>query len=53
MLQSFVLEPKEIYDGLVESYDRFADGHPTSKGYEQIAGEIFDYININDFIPCD
>jgi lysophospholipase L1-like esterase len=42
-----------IFDGLTSDYDQFADRHPASKGYEQIASGVFDYINSNHLIPCD
>lgn len=54
-LQSFAKERNDtyIYDGLSSSYEKFADSHPTSKGYEKIASEIFKYISINRLVPCD
>lgn len=42
-----------IYDGLAFNYDHFVDWHPTSNGYEKIAGEIFNYIKNNNIIPCE
>jgi hypothetical protein len=41
-----------FYNEISEDYDRFADGHPTSKGYAQIDEQIFDYLTQNGFVPC-
>lgn len=55
MLQDFVKMRRDtyIYDSLTLSYDRFEDWHPTGRGYEQIAGQIFDYLKQSGLIPCD
>jgi len=41
-----------FYNGLDSSFDHFEDWHPTSKGHAQIAGQIFDYLKQNGFVPC-
>jgi len=54
ILQDFIRNRGDthIYDELSSNYDRFVDGHPTGKGYAQIAGQIFDYLTKNGFVPC-
>lgn len=55
-LESMSKTQKDIYfyDKLDSSYDRFSkDPHPTSKGYAQIAGHIFNYLMQSHLLPCN
>jgi len=56
MLNDFAKERGNtyVYDGLSMSYDKLEDkAHPTSNGYVQIAGEIFEYLKKSDLVSCD
>lgn len=38
---------------VLENYDVLIDGHPSAKGYTQIAQQLFAYLTRENFIPCN
>ena len=57
LLQNFKENNKNTYlylniPGLIQE-PAFPDGHPTAKGYSIIVNNLYNYITINNLIPCN
>ena len=45
--------PRTYFYNLLSNVEILPDGHPSAKGYNQIANDLFKYLTENKIIPCN